>query len=91
MQVDRLAHQVLFAALAARAGNHAEAAEAYLRAAALDPRDPRWPLGRAIALENSGQLPAARAAYAQALGFESLDDASRIFARERLQHLGQGE
>ncbi|MFZ5466925.1 MAG: tetratricopeptide repeat protein [Pseudomonadota bacterium] len=91
MQVDRLAHQALFAALAARAGDHAGAAEAYRHAAELDPRDPRWPLGRAIALENSGQPAASRAAYVQALGLEGLDAASRVFAQERLQHLGQGE
>ncbi|MEW5972922.1 MAG: tetratricopeptide repeat protein [Pseudomonadota bacterium] len=91
MQVDRLAHQALFAALAARAGDHAGAADAYLHAAELDPRDPRWPLGRAIALENSGQPAASRAAYVQALGLEGLDAASRAFVQERLQQLGQGE
>ncbi|MGB9577740.1 MAG: tetratricopeptide repeat protein [Halothiobacillaceae bacterium] len=91
MQADRLTHQALFAALAARAGQHAMAAEAYRHAAELDPRDPRWPLGRAIALENSGQPAAARAAYAQALGLEGLDAASRAFAQERLQQLSQGE
>jgi Flp pilus assembly protein TadD len=91
MAADRLAHQALFAALAARAGQHAAAAEAYRHAAELDPRDPRWPLGRAIALENSGQPAAARAAYAQALGLEGLDAASRAFVQERLQQLGQGE
>jgi Flp pilus assembly protein TadD len=91
MAADRLAHQALFAVLAARAGEHAAAAEAYRHAAELDPRDPRWPLGRAIALENSGQLATARAVYAQALGLEGLDAASRAFAQERLQQLGQGE
>lgn len=91
MQAEHLAHQSLFAALAARAGKHGAAAEAYRHAAELDPRDPRWPLGRAIALENSGQPAAARAAYAQALGLEGLDAASRVFAQERLQQLGQGE
>ncbi|MFZ5536570.1 MAG: tetratricopeptide repeat protein [Pseudomonadota bacterium] len=91
MAADRLAHQALFAVLAARAGDHAVAAEAYRHAAELDPRDPRWPLGRAIALENSGQPATARAAYAQALGLEGLDAASRAFVQERLQQLGQGE
>ncbi|MGK0674749.1 MAG: tetratricopeptide repeat protein [Halothiobacillaceae bacterium] len=91
MQTDRLAHQALFAALAARAGDHLEAAEAYRHAAELDPRDPRWLLGRAIALENSGQPAAARAIYAQALGLEGLDAALRAYAQERLQHLGQRE
>lgn len=91
MQADRLVHQTLFAALAARAGDHAGAAEAYRHAAELDPRDPRWPLGRAIALENSGQSASARAAYAQALGLEGLDAASRAFAQQRLQELLQRE
>ncbi len=90
MQPGRLSHQALYAALAARAGQHAEAAEAYRRAAALDARDPRWPLGLAIALENSGQKAQAAAAYAQALALDGLDDASRAFAEDRLHALGGG-
>lgn len=91
MQPDRLAHQVLFAVIAARAGQHGAAVEAYRHAIEIDPRDPRWPLGLAIALENSGQPASARAAYIQALGLEGLDAASRAFALERLQQLTQGE
>lgn len=91
MTAERLSHQALLAVLAARAGDHGLAAEAYRRAAELDPRDPRWPLGRGIALENSGQPGAARAAYAQALRLEGLDAAARAFVQERLQQLGQGE
>lgn len=91
MTADRLSHQALLAVLAIRAGEYNLAAEAYRRAAEIDPHDPRWPLGRAIALENSGQLTTARAAYIQALGLEGLDAASRTFAQERLQQLGQKE
>lgn len=90
MQPDRVAHQSLYALLAARAGDQAQAAEAYRRASELDPRDPRWPLGQAIALENSGQARAAREAYGRALGLEGLDVASRGFVQERLDQMNKG-
>jgi|GEM_PF-5575528 len=83
MRQDVVAHHALHAVLAGRLGEHAEAARAYGRAAELAPRDPRWPLGQAIALENSAQPGAAREAYARALALDDLDAASRSFAEER--------
>ncbi|MFZ5578939.1 MAG: tetratricopeptide repeat protein [Pseudomonadota bacterium] len=91
MRVDDAGHQALYAVIAARHGDQARAAEAYGRAAALAPEDPRWPLGQAVALENSGQPRAAREAYARALALDGLDAAARGFVRERLTQLDKGE
>ena len=90
MQPERVAHQSLYAVLAARAGDHVQAAEAYARAAVLSPNDPRWPLGQAVALENTGQPRLARSAYARALELDGLDAASRAFAQERLHQIDKG-
>lgn len=90
MQPERVAHQSLYAVLAARAGDHVQAAEAYARAAALSPNDPRWPLGQAVALENTGQPRLARSAYARALELDGLDTAARTFAQERLHQIDKG-
>ncbi|MEW6765915.1 MAG: tetratricopeptide repeat protein [Pseudomonadota bacterium] len=83
MRQDVVPHHALHAVLAGRLGEQAEAARAYGRAAELAPRDPRWPLGQAIALENSAQPGAAREAYARALALDGLDAASRSFAQQR--------
>lgn len=87
---QRLSHQALRGVLDTQEGHFADAATAYRLAIALEPAQPRWWLGLAVALDNLGDAAAARSAYQGALDTGQLDRNGEHFARERLAALPDG-
>lgn len=84
---QRLNHQALRGVLNTQEGRFADAANAYRLAITLEPAQPRWWLGLAVALDNLGDAAAARQAYQGALDTAQLDSNGERFARERLAAL----
>lgn len=84
---QRLNHQALRGVLNTQEGRFADAANAYRLAITLEPAQPRWWLGLAVALDNLGDAVAARQAYQGALDTAQLDSNGERFARERLAAL----
>jgi len=83
--------QALLGALATQAGRYQDAVQAYRRLLALDAGQSRWWLGLAVALDNSGDAIAARAAYQGALDAGNLEQKTGQFVRQRLAALSPGE
>jgi len=86
----RLSHQALRGALNTQEVRFAEAAKAYQLAVALEPAQPRWWLGLALAWDNLGDRVAARNAYQGAVDSGRLDGNGERFARERIAALADG-
>lgn len=87
---QRLGHQALRGILNTQEGRFADAAKAYQAAIALEPAEPRWWLGLALAWDNLGDRVAARSAYQGALDTGRLDGNGERFARERIAALADG-
>ncbi|MDX2299342.1 MAG: tetratricopeptide repeat protein [Xanthomonadaceae bacterium] len=87
---QRLGHQALRGILNTQEGRFADAAKAYQAAIALEPGEPRWWLGLALAWDNLGDRVAARSAYQGALDTGRLDGNGERFARERIAALADG-
>lgn len=87
---QRLGHQALRGILNTQEGRFADAAKAYQAAVALEPGEPRWWLGLALAWDNLGDRIAARSAYQGALDTGRLDGNGERFARERIAALADG-
>jgi MSHA biogenesis protein MshN len=87
---QRLGHQALRGILNTQEGRFADAAKAYQAAIALEPGEPRWWLGLALAWDNLGDRVAARSAYQGALDTGRLDGNGERFARERIAALTDG-
>jgi MSHA biogenesis protein MshN len=88
--LQRLGHQALRGILNTQEGRFADAAKAYQAAIALEPAEPRWWLGLALAWDNLGDRIAARSAYQGALDTGRLDGNGERFARERIAALADG-
>lgn len=77
----------LLAGIYQRSQHYAEAASSYRAALSLDSGRAAWWLGLGLALEGEGELQPAARAYRSALANPGLNEATRRYARERLQRL----
>lgn len=77
----------LLAGIYQRNQRYSDAASSYRAALSLDSRRPAWWLGLGLALEGRGELQPATKAYRSALANPGLNEATRRYARERLQRL----
>ncbi|THG76837.1 tetratricopeptide repeat protein, partial [Pseudomonas sp. A-1] len=82
------AYHALLAATYQQTGQWRESARLYRNLVLLRPAQASWQLGLGIALEQLGERAEAARHYRQALQGQGLDDASRRYARERVQVLG---
>lgn len=88
---DDPSYHALLAGLEVRSGHYRRAAQQYAALLPLNPDQAVWWLGLAIALDQSGQKPAARKAYRTALEHPGLSPAAQAYARRRLKVLQGGK
>ena len=82
-------YQALIATTAQQLKRFPEAITAYQKLTQLQSTDGRWWLGLAIAHDTNAEFEAAKAAYRQTIELAGVSDSSLVFARQRLQELGE--
>lgn len=85
--VNDAEYLALLAGIYQRSQRYSEAASSYRAALSLESGRAAWWLGLGLALEGRGELQPATKAYHSALANPGLNEATRRYARERLQRL----
>ena len=77
--------------LAQQSAAYGLAEESYRQLARVEPRQAKWWMGLAYALDSQQKYASAKQAYAQALGLPGLSEQASAFVQQRLTQLGDIE